>query len=128
MENLNQNTSNSILETILRKTGDPKIATALALDLMLVGIDTSSTASISVIHQLSRNLEKQEILYRELQSVLIDKNSKMNFEMFAKLPYLRACIREALRMYPVVIGNGRILQSDAVISGYKIPKGVSKKI
>lgn len=28
------------------------------------------------------------------------------------------------RMYPVVIGNGRSLQSDAVIGGYHIPKGV----
>lgn len=27
-------------------------------------------------------------------------------------------------MYPVVIGNGRSLQSDAEIFGYKIPKGV----
>lgn len=28
------------------------------------------------------------------------------------------------RMYPVVIGNGRNLQSDAVIGGYNVPKGV----
>lgn len=30
------------------------------------------------------------------------------------------------RMYPVVIGNGRNLQSDAIISGYHVPKGVRK--
>lgn len=29
------------------------------------------------------------------------------------------------RMYPVVIANGRSLQTDAVIAGYHIPKGVS---
>lgn len=29
------------------------------------------------------------------------------------------------RLYPVVIGNGRNLQSDAVIAGYHVPKGVS---
>lgn len=29
------------------------------------------------------------------------------------------------RMYPVVIANGRSLQSDAIINGYHIPKGVS---
>lgn len=27
-------------------------------------------------------------------------------------------------MYPVVLGNGRSLQSDTVISGYHVPKGV----
>lgn len=29
------------------------------------------------------------------------------------------------RMYPVVIGNGRCMTKDSVISGYQIPKGVS---
>lgn len=28
-------------------------------------------------------------------------------------------------MYPVVIGNGRNLQSDAIINGFHVPKGVS---
>lgn len=29
------------------------------------------------------------------------------------------------RMYSTVIGNGRTLQKDMVICGYRIPKGVS---
>lgn len=29
------------------------------------------------------------------------------------------------RVYSTVIGNGRTLQADTVICGYKIPKGVS---
>lgn len=29
-------------------------------------------------------------------------------------------------MYSTVIGNGRTLQKDMVICGYRIPKGVSK--
>lgn len=41
------------------------------------------------------------------------------------MPYLKACIKETLRMYPVIIGNGRSLQTDTVIAGYKVPKGVS---
>lgn len=28
-------------------------------------------------------------------------------------------------MYPVVIGNGRCMTKETIISGYKIPKGVS---
>lgn len=31
-------------------------------------------------------------------------------------------------MYPVVIGNGRCLQSDAVVAGYHVPKGVRNYI
>lgn len=37
---------------------------------------------------------------------------------FSFLPY---------RLYPVVIGNGRNLQSDAVINGFHVPKGVKTK-
>lgn len=33
----------SILERILLKTGNPRLATVLALDLLLVGVDTVST-------------------------------------------------------------------------------------
>uniref|UniRef100_A0A1B6KMR5 Cytochrome P450 n=1 Tax=Graphocephala atropunctata TaxID=36148 RepID=A0A1B6KMR5_9HEMI len=37
--------------------------------------------------------------------------------------YLRAVIKETLRMYPVVIGNGRCMTRDSVVAGYQIPKG-----
>lgn len=45
MENMKNNPckddeSLSIIERILMKTGDPKIAAVLALDLFLVGVDT----------------------------------------------------------------------------------------
>lgn len=52
-------------------------------------------------------------------------DTKFDSSMLEKTPYLRACIKETLRMYPVVIGNGRTLQSDTVACGYQIPKGVS---
>lgn len=29
------------------------------------------------------------------------------------------------RMYPVIIGNGRSLQSESIIGGYHVPKGVA---
>lgn len=53
------------------------------------------------------------------------KDAKVTATTLEKIPYLRACIKETLRMYPVVLGNGRSLQSDTVISGYNVPKGVS---
>lgn len=46
MENMKENAafkdeeSRSIIERIVEKTGDPKIAAVLALDLFLVGVDT----------------------------------------------------------------------------------------
>ncbi|KAL3288380.1 hypothetical protein HHI36_002828, partial [Cryptolaemus montrouzieri] len=113
----------SIVEKILKKTGNPKLAAVLALDLLLVGVDTTSIAAASTIYQLSQNPDKQQKLFEELKNVLPNPNSKFDVRTQGKIPYLKACIKEALRMYPVIIGNGRSLQSDTIIGGYNVPKG-----
>lgn len=77
------------------------------------------------MYQLSQNEDKQEKLFAELQRALSEKDSKITSSTLEQLPYLKACIKETLRMYPVVLGNGRSLQSDAVIAGYNVPKGVN---
>lgn len=113
----------SIVEMILKKTNNPKMAAVLALDLLLVGVDTTSIAAASTIYQLSQNPDKQHKLFKELKTALPDKNGSFNNETREAIPYLRACIKETLRMYPVIIGNGRSLQKDTVIAGYHVPKG-----
>jgi cytochrome P450 family 12 len=39
------------------------------------------------------------------------------------LPYLRAVIKEAIRLYPPTVGTVRELTKDLVLSGYQVPKG-----
>lgn len=59
MENMKDNAafkdeeSRSIIERIIEKTGDPKIAAVLALDLFLVGVDTVSLPRVIIIISLS---------------------------------------------------------------------------
>lgn len=64
------------------------------------------------------------MLFEELKRIMPDPRSPVDTKILEQMPFLRACIKETLRLYPVVIGNGRNLQSDAVISGYHVPKGV----
>ncbi|XP_066249042.1 probable cytochrome P450 49a1 [Euwallacea similis] len=113
----------SIVERILMKSDNPKLAAVLALDLMLVGVDTTSIALASTLYQLSQNPEKQEILFKELNRALPTASTSVSAEAQDKMPYLKACIKETLRLYPVIIGNGRSLQSDTVLAGYQVPKG-----
>uniref|UniRef100_A0A1I8QAX8 Cytochrome P450 49a1 n=1 Tax=Stomoxys calcitrans TaxID=35570 RepID=A0A1I8QAX8_STOCA len=115
----------SIVERIVRKTGNRKLAAVLALDLFLVGVDTTSVAVSSTIYQLAKNPEKQQKLFQELQRLFPTHEAEINQNVLEQIPYLRACVKETLRMYPVVIANGRSLQSDAVINGYHIPKGTN---
>lgn len=67
------------------------------------------------------------MLYEELKRIMPDPRSPVDTKTLEQMPFLRACIKETLRLYPVVIGNGRNLQSDAVIGGYHVPKGVCIK-
>lgn len=87
----------SLIERIVEKTGNPKIAAILAMDLFLVGVDTTSVAVTSTIYQLSQNPEKQDILVRELEKVLPKKTSPVDIQTLENMPYLRACIKETLR-------------------------------
>ncbi|KAH8371081.1 hypothetical protein KR093_006157 [Drosophila rubida] len=113
----------SIVERIVRKTGNRKLAAVLALDLFLVGVDTTSVAASSTIYQLAKNPEKQQRLFEELKQAFPTRDAQINQHVLEQMPYMRACVKETLRMRPVVIANGRSLQADAVINGYHIPKG-----
>lgn len=74
---------------------------------------------------LAVNPEKQAILRQEILTAVTENGRVMPFtiENMKNLPYLRACIKEALRIYPIVAGNFRTTGMDITLSGYQVPKG-----
>ncbi|XP_037303594.1 probable cytochrome P450 49a1 [Manduca sexta] len=112
--------SKSLLQDLVTAAG-PRVAAVAALDMFLVGIDTTSNAVASILYQLSLRPEVQERIHEEVSKVLQGRPMKPGD--INQMPYLKACVKEVFRMYPVVIGNGRQLTKDTVISGYNIPKG-----
>lgn len=131
MENLQDRERNgvkkidlSLIERILANEKDTKVAYVLALDLILVGIDTISMAVCSMLYQLATRQQEQNKMHEELVKILPDPDQKLTAEHLEKMYYLKGFIKEVLRMYSTVIGNGRTLQEDMIICGYKIPKGV----
>ncbi|KAL3288384.1 hypothetical protein HHI36_002832, partial [Cryptolaemus montrouzieri] len=57
----------------------------------------TSIAAASTIYKLSQNPDKQQKLFEELKNVLPNPNSKFDVQTQGKIPYLKACIKEALR-------------------------------
>lgn len=47
----------------------------------------------------------------------------MTAEHLLRMPYLEACIKEALRLYPPAVMLSRTLGEATVIKGISIPKG-----
>lgn len=114
----------SLLEKVLLSEKNERIAAIMALDLILVGIDTISMAVCSILYQLSIRPEEQEKIFKELERIMPDPNTPLTIPLLDQTHYLKAFIKEVFRTHSTVIGNGRTLQEDTVICGYRIPKGI----
>ncbi|XP_047989212.1 LOW QUALITY PROTEIN: cytochrome P450 CYP12A2-like [Leguminivora glycinivorella] len=106
------NAEKPVLEKLLDI--DVRIAHIMASDMLLAGVDTAANtaAAIATLYLLALNPEKQNKLREE---VLTGHTRK---------PYLRACIKESLRVLPVVNGNVRLATKEYNLLGYKIPKDI----
>lgn len=72
---------------------------------------TSNTMT-AIIYLLATNQQKQDILREEVMSP------------GGKRTYLKACIRESMRMMPVSAANARETSKEYNVLGYHVPKGV----
>ncbi|XP_050968015.1 sterol 26-hydroxylase, mitochondrial [Labeo rohita] len=91
-------------------------------ELLLGGVDTTSNTLSWTLYHLARNPEMQNRLYNEIASVCPNKELPTT-EHLTRMPYLKAVIKETLRLYPVVPGNGRLtVESDIIVDNYWFPK------
>lgn len=111
----------SVLEKLLKIDRD--VAIIMSLDMVLAGIDTTTSAVIGTLYCLATHPDKQSKLRDELRAILPKTNSPLTSERMLNLPYLRACIKEGMRLFPPTSGNLRATGKDIVLQGYQIPKG-----
>ncbi|KAL4688299.1 hypothetical protein H8959_004551, partial [Pygathrix nigripes] len=74
------------------------------------------------VYLLARHPEVQQMVYREIVKNLGERHVPTAADV-PKVPLVRALLKETLRLFPVLPGNGRVTQEDLVIGGYLIPKG-----
>ncbi|XP_068083623.1 probable cytochrome P450 49a1 [Anabrus simplex] len=115
----------SVLETLLVRNEDPMIPFVMALVMLLAGIDTTANLTAKAAHFLSRNQDKQGILYEELKRILPRKDQEITANNLEDMKYLKACLKETARISPVFPANFRQTPTDMVIGNYQIPKGIN---
>lgn len=81
---------------------------------------------MSCLYHLAKNPEKQIKLRNEVLQYLPSKTTKLTPDSLNRMPYMRAVLKEALRMNPVLAGNARQAGKDIVLEGYRVPQGVSR--
>ncbi|XP_050410435.1 probable cytochrome P450 12a5, mitochondrial [Patella vulgata] len=111
------------IPTFLNKSSlTDKESFTLIGDFFFGGVDTTSNLIGFVMYNLCKNPSKMAILRQEIDEV-IGQAREITSENFERLPYLKAVIKESLRVTPVSAGNLRTLATEATFSGYDVPAG-----
>lgn len=93
-------------------------------ELLLAGVDTTSNTLVWSIYELARNPEYYRRLEAEIESV-VGREEPPTVKTVHKMPFLKNCVKETLRIYPVTLSTSRTMDKDIELDGYFIPKGTN---
>ncbi|XP_058479424.1 sterol 26-hydroxylase, mitochondrial [Solea solea] len=100
----------------------PKGIIGSITEVLLGGVDTSSNTLAWCLYHLAKRPEIQERLYQEVIRVCPGDEIPTSDDV-GRMLFLKAAIKETLRMYPVVPGNARVnVEKEIVVGGYSFPK------
>ncbi|KAK2559629.1 Cytochrome P450 10 [Acropora cervicornis] len=97
-----------------------KEITSNLIGLLFPAVETTSTTALWTLYLLARNPDVQKQLHDEVRSVLKPGENATPASL-QKMPFLRGCVKETLRMYPAAWENARFLDEEIIIQGYRIP-------
>ncbi|KAJ8935923.1 hypothetical protein NQ318_007064 [Aromia moschata] len=88
-----------------------------------VNIEIESTYTTSfLLYHLAKYPNVQSRLHEEACKLLPSHDSPVTDDVLRQAVFAKAVLKESLRLRPISIGIGRVLQSDAEFSGYLVPK------
>ena len=109
--------------TALPPTFSPQIA-AQTRTFILAGYETTASALAYTVYCLALNPRAEAALLAEVDAWGRDKAPAMD-DLAASFPYVDACIKEALRLYPPATLAIREAKEDLWLGGHHVPAGTS---
>lgn len=97
-------------------------------NLIIAGSETTATGLAGITYLLLKNPDALQKVVQEVRSSFPSED-EITLLSVNNLPFMFACINEALRLYPpVALGLPRIVPTGgAVVAGQFVPQGVSIK-
>jgi len=122
--NKNTNEDLTFIESmLLNECMTPDEVLTSILDVLLIGVNTTSSALGFMLYHLAQNQRAQRTLFKEIKDVLPEKKSRLQFSQISSLKYLDACMKESFRLKMPMPILTRVLPSDIALSNFRIPKG-----
>eukprot|EP00096_Caligus_rogercresseyi_P010686 TRINITY_DN397_c1_g2_i1.p1 TRINITY_DN397_c1_g2~~TRINITY_DN397_c1_g2_i1.p1 ORF type:complete len:485 (+),score=30.47 TRINITY_DN397_c1_g2_i1:186-1640(+) len=94
----------------------------LLMSLLTDGLSTTVPTLLFNIYCLSKSPQSQDKLYQEIQDVIKD-DPEITTEHLKQMHFLKAFIKETLRLFPSGTEVSRITDRDLILAGYEVPKG-----
>ncbi|CAL1540100.1 unnamed protein product, partial [Lymnaea stagnalis] len=90
------------------------------IEVFMGGIDTTANSLAFLFYLLSKNEAVQARLVAEIDNVLGRRQA--GSADLQNMPFLKACVKETLRLFPPIPMNARTTTEDTSVGGYFIPK------
>ncbi|XP_047538137.1 cytochrome P450 6B5-like isoform X2 [Vanessa atalanta] len=87
------------------------------------GFETTSSTINYLLYELAKNKQAQDKVIEEVDAYF-NKHGVIKYECVNELPYVEACIEEALRLYPVLpLITREVMNSYILPTGLRLKKG-----
>ncbi|XP_022823708.1 cytochrome P450 6B5-like [Spodoptera litura] len=89
------------------------------------GFETSATTLSHTLLELAKNPEAQELAFQDVDNYMRRNDNVLKYECVTELPYVEACVNEALRLYPVLgVITREVIEDYTFSTGLKLEKGL----
>lgn len=106
-------------------TVDDTLLVGQTLSIFNAGFETSSTAMTFTLYELAKNKDAQLKASADVDRYLQKHKNRLNYDCVTDLPYLEACLDEALRLYPVLgVLTREVVEEYTLPDGAKLLPGV----
>ncbi|XP_057804238.1 cytochrome P450 736A117-like [Salvia miltiorrhiza] len=112
----------SFVDILLKASIDRDGIKAVILDMLAGGTDTTSATLEWAMSELLRHPVAMTTLQREVGGILKNKRHITEDDL-SRMQYLKAVIKETLRLHPPIQLLGRVARQDITVMGYEIRAG-----
>lgn len=117
--------SPDLMTYFFSQTSDAELINRFSTDILNGSVETTSYSVLWNLYCLSRNERVQEALHQEALKLLPNSDDKVTGDVLNNAKYLKACVKETFRLFPLASPLSRIISANVEVCGYELPAGTN---